>query len=210
MALIEITNEAPRSKRRGITELKHSELPEIFLRLPLPLHIPFDGLPICPFPNRDHIVPIGPKLPAPQDPLYRRLSAKNLPRRDALEDLHNPAWSHFMIRTAEQMDMILVRPNRSHLDRKPFRDLDSRLLNNHRHHLIEQGLPVFHGKDNMVVDLPRTVRSLLTASSLWSTIPQRVPETIVPVASSSYGESQVEAVDGRRNQDSVRCYGICS
>ncbi len=31
-------NEAPRSKLRGITELKHSELPEIFLWLPLPLH----------------------------------------------------------------------------------------------------------------------------------------------------------------------------
>ncbi|HWF60376.1 MAG TPA: response regulator, partial [Nitrospira sp.] len=45
-------NEAPRSKLRGITELKHSELPEIVVRLPLPLHIPFDGLPVCPFPYR--------------------------------------------------------------------------------------------------------------------------------------------------------------
>ena len=84
-------NEAPRSKLRGIIELIHSELPEIFLRLPLPLHIPFDGLPVCPFPYRGHIVPIAPKLPAPQYPLHRRLSAKNLPRRDALEYLHNPA-----------------------------------------------------------------------------------------------------------------------
>ena len=48
-------NEAPRSKLRGITELKHSELPEIFLRLPLPLHIPFDRLPVGPFPYRGHI-----------------------------------------------------------------------------------------------------------------------------------------------------------
>src|SRR6266705_27850 len=153
-------NEAPRSKLRGITELKHSELPEIFLRLPLPLHIPLDSLPVCPFPYRGHIVPVGPKLPAPQYPLHSRLSAKNLPRRDALEYLHNPAGSHFRMRTAEQMDVILVRPNRFHLDRKPFRDLGSRLLDNRRHHLIQQRFPVFHGKDNMVVDLLRTVRSL--------------------------------------------------
>jgi len=64
------------------------------------------------------------------------------------------------MRTAEQMDVILVRPNRFHLDRKPFRDLGSRFLDNLRHHLIQQRLPVFHGKDNVVVDLPRTVCSL--------------------------------------------------
>lgn len=40
-------HDAPRSKLRGITELKHSELPEIFAGLPLPLDIPFDGLPGC-------------------------------------------------------------------------------------------------------------------------------------------------------------------
>jgi hypothetical protein len=32
------------------------------------------------------------------------------------------------MRTAEQMNVILVRPNRFHLDRKPFRDLGSRFL----------------------------------------------------------------------------------
>ena len=153
-------NEAPRSKLRGITELKHSELPEIGLRLPLPLHIPFDGLPVCPFPYRSHIVPVGPKLPTPQSPFHRRLSSKNLARRDALEDLHNPSWRHFRMRTAEQMDMILVGPNRFHLDRKPFSNLDSRLSDNRRHRLIQQRLPVFYRKHNMVVDLPRTVRSL--------------------------------------------------
>ena len=64
------------------------------------------------------------------------------------------------MRTAEQMDVILVRPNRFNLDRKPFRNLGRRLLDNRRHRLIPQCLPVFHGKDNVVVDLPRTVRSL--------------------------------------------------
>jgi hypothetical protein len=156
----DVDNEAHRSKLRGITELKHPELTKIFLRLPLPLHVPFDSLPVCPFPYRGHVVPIGPKLPAPQYPLHRGLSAKDLPRRDALEYLHNPAWSHFRMCTAEQMDMILVRPDRLHLDRKPFRDLCRRLLDNRRHHLIQQRFPVFHGKNNMVVDLPRTVRSL--------------------------------------------------
>jgi hypothetical protein len=101
-------NEAPRSKLRGITELKHSELPEIFLRLPLPLHIPFNDLPVGPFPYCGHIVPIAPKLPTPQYPLHRRLSAKDLPRRDARESLHNPHWSHFRMRTAEQMNVISV------------------------------------------------------------------------------------------------------
>ena len=153
-------NEAPRSKLRGITALKHSELPEIVVRLPLPLHIPFDGLPVCPFPYRGHIIPVGPKLPAPQNPLHRRLSAKDLSRRDALDYLHNPARSHFRMRTAEQMDMILVRPNRVHFDRKPFRNLSSRLLDNRRHHLIEQRSSIFHGKDNVVMDLPRTVSAL--------------------------------------------------
>jgi hypothetical protein len=76
----------------------------------LPLHIPFDGLPVCPLPYRGHIVPGGQKLPAPQDPLHSGLSSEDLPRRDALEYLHNPTWSHFRMRTAEQMDVILVRP----------------------------------------------------------------------------------------------------
>src|SRR6185437_5475903 len=134
ITVVGFENEAPRSKLRGITELKHSELPEIVVRLPLPLHIPFDGLPVCPFPYRGHIIPVGPKLPAPQDPLHRRLSAKDLSRRDALEYLHNPARSHFRMRTAEQMDVILVRPNRFHFDRKPFRNLSSRLLANPRHY----------------------------------------------------------------------------
>ena len=83
-------NEAPRSKLRGITELKHSELSEIFPRLPLPLHIPFDDLPDGPAPYRGHIVPVGPKLSTTQDPLHPRLSAKHLSRREALEDLHHP------------------------------------------------------------------------------------------------------------------------
>ena len=77
-------NEASRSKLRGITELNHSELPEIFPRLPLPLHLPFDGLPVGPRTYRGHIVPIGPKLPAQQYPLHRGLSANDLPRREAL------------------------------------------------------------------------------------------------------------------------------
>ena len=57
-------NDAPHNKLRGITELKHSALQEIFLRLPLPLHIPFDDLPVGLFPYRGHIVPVSPKLPA--------------------------------------------------------------------------------------------------------------------------------------------------
>jgi hypothetical protein len=153
-------NEAPRSRLRGITELKHSELPEIFPRLPLPLPIPFDGLPVCSLPYRGHRVSVGPKLPAPQYPFHRRFSAKDLPRRDALEYLHHSTWSHFWMHTAEQKEVILVRPNRFHLNRKPFRNFGSRLLDNHRHRRIQQRLPVFHGKDTVVVDLPRTVRSL--------------------------------------------------
>ena len=47
-----------------------------------------------------------------------------------------------------------------HFDRKPFRNFGSRLLDNHRHRRTQQRLPVFHGKDTVVVDLPRTVRSL--------------------------------------------------
>ena len=67
------------------------------------------------------------------------------------------------MRTAEQMKVILVRPNRFHLDRKPIRDLGSRFLDNRRHQIIQQRLSVFHGKNNVVVDLPRTVCSLSDA-----------------------------------------------
>ena len=41
------------------------------------------------------------------------------------------------MRTAEQMTVILVHPNRFHLNRKPFRNLGSRLLDNRRHRLIQ-------------------------------------------------------------------------
>ena len=126
----------------------------------MPLYIPFDGLPVGSLPYRGHTVPVAPKLPAPQDPLHRGLSSEDLPCREALEYLHNPPWRHFRMRTAEQMNVILVRPNRFHLDRKPFRNLDRRLLDNRCHRLIQQRLPIFHGKDNVVVELPRTVRSL--------------------------------------------------
>ena len=64
------------------------------------------------------------------------------------------------MRTAEQMNVILIRPNRFHLNRKPFRNLGRRLLDDRRHRRIQQRLPVFHGKDHVGVDLPRTVRSL--------------------------------------------------
>jgi hypothetical protein len=153
-------NEAPRSLLRGITELKHSELPKIFLWLPLPLHIPFDGLPVGPFPYRGHIVPVGSKTPHPQNSFHCRLSTKELARRNALEYLHKPAWCHWGMRTAPQMDVMRIRPYRFHLDRKPFRKLGSRFLDNRRYPLIQQRLPAFHGQTNVVVDLPRTVRAL--------------------------------------------------
>jgi hypothetical protein len=78
----------------------------------------------------------------------------------ALEHLHNPSCIYFRMRTAKQMDMMFVRANRYHLDRKPFRNLGSRLLDDRRHRLMQQCLALFHRKDNVVVDLPRTVRSL--------------------------------------------------
>ena len=76
--------EAPRSKLRGITELKQSDLSEIFAGLPLPLHVPFDGLPVGPLSHRRHIVPVAPKFPAPQHPFHGRLSPKDLSRRETL------------------------------------------------------------------------------------------------------------------------------
>jgi hypothetical protein len=69
----------------GVSQnLKHSELPKIFPRLPLPLHIPFNGLPVCSLPYCGHIVSVGPKLPTPQYPFHRGFSAKDLSRREAL------------------------------------------------------------------------------------------------------------------------------
>ena len=58
-------NEEPRSKLRGITELKQSDLSEIFAGLSLPLHVPFDSLPVGPLSHCRHIVPVAPKFPAP-------------------------------------------------------------------------------------------------------------------------------------------------
>ena len=88
------TNEAPPSKLRGITELKHSELPEIVVGLPLPLHIPFDRLTVRLFPHRRHIVPVSPKFPAPQYPFHSGFPSKDFPGCKALEDLHNPSRSY--------------------------------------------------------------------------------------------------------------------
>ncbi len=88
VTIVHFLNEAPRSKLRGITELKQAERSEIFAGLPLPLHIPFYGLPVCPLPRCRHIVPVGPKLPAPQHPFDGRLSPKDRSRCDALENLH--------------------------------------------------------------------------------------------------------------------------
>lgn len=64
--------EAPRSKLRGITELKHSELSEILARLPLSPHVLFHRLPVRPLAHRRHRVPVCPKFPAPQHPLDGR------------------------------------------------------------------------------------------------------------------------------------------
>jgi len=149
--------QAPRSKLRGITELKHSELSEILVGLPLSLHVSFNRLPVCSLPHRCHIVPVCPKFPAPQHPFHSGLPSKDFPSGKALEYLHNPSRGHFRMRTAEPMDVILVRPNRFHLDRKPVRNLRRRFLDNRRHRLIQQRLAIFHRKHNMVVDLPRTV-----------------------------------------------------
>jgi hypothetical protein len=55
----------PHSKLQGIIELKHSEMPELFLRLLFPLHIPFDSPLVPSFANRRHIVLVGLKLPTP-------------------------------------------------------------------------------------------------------------------------------------------------
>ena len=129
-------NEAPRSKLRGITELKHSELPEIFARLSLPLYVPLNRLPVRSLSYRRHIVPVGPKFSAPQYSFDGRFPSKDFPSCDALEHLHNPPRSHFRVGTAEQMNMILIRSNRFHCDRKPSRNLCRRFLNNRRHLLI--------------------------------------------------------------------------
>jgi len=153
-------NEAPRSKLRGITELKHAELPEIFGGGPLPLNISFDGLPIRSRPHRRHRVPIRPKLPTPQHAFHGWLPSKDFPGRETFEDLHNPSRRHLRMGTAQQMNMILVHSDRFHLDRKSFRNLGRRLPDPRCHLVIQQGFAIFHRKHNMVVDLPRTVCSL--------------------------------------------------
>ncbi len=90
-----VENEAPRSKLRGITELKHVELPEIIAGLSLPLHIPLDCLPVRSLSSRGHIGPIGPKFSTPQHSFDGRLPAKDFPGREALEYLHNPPSAMF-------------------------------------------------------------------------------------------------------------------
>ena len=58
-------NEEPRSKLRGITELTQSDLSEILAGLSLPLHVPFDSLPVGPLSHCRHRVPVAPQFPAP-------------------------------------------------------------------------------------------------------------------------------------------------
>ena len=101
------------SKLRGITELKQSDLSEIFSELPLPLHVPLDGLPVGPLSHCRHIVPVAPKFPSPQHPFHSRLPPKDFSSREALEQLHNPSWRHFRMRTAEHVVVDLPRTGRS-------------------------------------------------------------------------------------------------
>lgn len=110
-----MSNEAPRGKLRGITELKHSELPEIFARVPLSLHRPLHSLPICTLPHRRHIVSIRPEFSTPQHPFDRWFPAKDFSGRAALENLYDPPRRHFRMGTPEQMNVIRVRPDRLHL-----------------------------------------------------------------------------------------------
>lgn len=77
--------------------------------------------------------------------------------------------------TAEQMDVILARPNRFHLNRKSFCNLGRRLLDNRGHFRIQQRLAIFLRKHNVIVDLTRTVRPL---SDLLFLLLRHAPEGI--------------------------------
>lgn len=156
------------------------------------LDIPLHGQPVRSFADRGHIVPVRPKLPAPQLPLDRWLSAKDLPRRDALENLYNSSRGHLRMSSTEQMEMIPIRPHGFHLDREALGDLRCRLLNDAGDFFIQQRLPVFHRKHDVIVNLPGAVRSF--PNRVLSQVLHR-PEstdTVIPVA--SYGELQVKAV----------------
>jgi len=59
--------------------------------------------------------------------------------------------------TAKHMDMILVRADRFHLNRKPVRNLCRHVLDNPRYFFIQQRLPVCHRKHNVIMDLSCTV-----------------------------------------------------
>ncbi len=75
--------------------------------------------------------------------------------------------------TAQHMDMILVCPDRLHLNRKPVRNLRRRFLDNPRHFFIQQGPAIFHRKHNVIMDLPGTVRPF---SNLLVPLVNHVPE----------------------------------
>ncbi len=70
-------NKAPRSKLRGITELKYSELPEIVVGLPLPLHRPFDRLPVRSLPPPSPHRTRQSKIPRPTVLVPQRVSVES-------------------------------------------------------------------------------------------------------------------------------------
>ena len=80
-----------------------------------------------------------------------------------------------------------------HLNRKAFCNFGRRLLDSRGHFIIQQRLAVFHCKHNMMVNLPRIVRSLPVFFAPLIPYRQKVPENRIPIA--SYGESQVEFRD---------------
>ncbi len=98
------------------------------------------------------------------------------------------------MRTAEQVDMILVRPNPFHLDRKPFRDLGSRLLDDCRHRLIQQApsgiSPETLCGNGFATHSARPFSLLRPSGPPYS---RRDQKRLPP--QHSYGESQVEALD---------------
>ncbi len=71
-----------------------------------------------------------------------RATAEDFPRRDALDELHDPLRTGVRNRLHEEMNMVFVRPNLKERDLVSLGDLKARLLEMFVHDRVEDYPPV--------------------------------------------------------------------
>jgi len=148
------------------------------------LYIAFHHFPIGSFPYRGNVIPIRPKFSSPQLLLKCRALSEDFPGGNTFAYLYNSPWRYLGMSTTQHMNVILVCAQGFHFNGIPLFDAYRRFFDNLGHVSIQKSFTGLDRKDNMVMDLPRTMRTLLYRICSWRFHSlRRVPKKEDPVAS---------------------------